>query len=151
MAPRFPTKQFLINWLKALVLSPGVLFPAGYFCVYLSTNIYLNTEFKKNLERSVCEASGNTLEISIESLKPGWILDSVTLNAITLTPTGEHVGDRQVSSQPITISTIKIASPDLERVLFSPSERLSSTRAISEKILSDTALITEPSILDVSI
>jgi hypothetical protein len=140
MVSRLPTKHFLINWLKALVLSPGVLFPAGYFCVYLSTNIYLNTEFKKSLAQSVSEASGNTLEISIESLKPGLILDSVTLNSIKLTPTGEHGSYRQMNSQPVTISTIEIASPDLEKVLFSPAERLSSTLAISEKILSDNRI-----------
>ncbi len=70
----FPEKKFLINWLKALMLSPGILFPAGYLLVYLSTNIYLNADFKKNLSTSVNQSTGNTWHISIKSLKsrPGF-------------------------------------------------------------------------------
>jgi hypothetical protein len=59
MAQLFPEKNFLINWCKALMLSPGVLFPAAYLLVYTSTNIYLNADFKKNLARSVKQTTGS--------------------------------------------------------------------------------------------
>ncbi|MBV5304884.1 MAG: hypothetical protein JZU70_11915 [Chlorobium sp.] len=136
MTQRFlPEKNFLINWCKALMLSPGVLFPAAYLLVYTSINIYLNAEFKKNLAQSIKQATGSTWEISIKSLSSDLILDSVTLNHIELTPAGtmEHPS--------ITIPTIEVDCPDLQKVLFSPAKRLSSTEVICEKILSDRHLV----------
>ncbi|NTV06227.1 MAG: hypothetical protein HGA59_06955 [Chlorobiaceae bacterium] len=134
----FPEKKFLINWLKALMLSPGILFPAGYLLVYLSTNIYLNTDFKKNLSTSVNQSTGNTWHISIKSLKSGLVFNSVTLHNVELTPTtaAYHEGD-QSSTHSITIKTLEIASPELDKLLFSPTARLLSTKAVSEKILAD--------------
>ena len=140
MVCRFPEKKFLKNWLKALMLSPGVLFPAGYLLVYLSINIYLNVEFKKNLSQSISQATGNTWQVSIKSLKPGLILDSVTLNHIELTQTRGSEQNVKSPAQTITIQTLNIPCPDLERLLFSHTERVSSTKAFCEKILADEHL-----------
>ncbi len=137
MVPRFPKKDFLINWLKALMLSPGVLFPAAYLLAYLSTNIYLNADFKKNLAQSVSQETGNTWQVSIKSLNSGFILDSVTLNHIELTPAETPA----CNNQPITIPTLKIPCPELEKLMFSPSKRLESTQAMCKKILADGRIV----------
>jgi len=135
MAHRFPQKKFLMNWCKALILSPGVLFPATYLFVYTSTNIYLNTAFKKHLARSVNQASDNTWKITIKSLSSDLILDSVTLNDIELTPAGTS------AQPPVTIPTIEVTCSNLEKLLFSPAKRVSSTQVIRQKIFSDEHLI----------
>lgn len=131
----FPKKKFLINWCKALILSPGVLFPAAYLLVYTSTNIYLNARFKTNLAQSVKQATGSAWEISIKSLSSDLILNSVTLNHIELTPAGT------LKHPAITIPTIEVNCPDLQALLFSPAKRLSSTEVISKKILFDSNLV----------
>ena len=141
MAPRFPAKNFMINWLKALILSPGVLFPAGYLLVYLSTNIFLNADFKKNIAQSVGQATGNTWQVSIKSLKSGLILDSVTLNDIELTPTGAPESNLQHPAHTITIPTLEIPCPNLEKLLFSHTERILSTKVICKKILADDRIV----------
>ncbi len=140
MVCRFPEKKFLKNWLKALMLSPGVLFPAGYLLVYLSTHIYLNVEFKKTLSQCISQATGNTWQVSIKSLKPGLILDSVTLNHIEFTQTKGSEQNIQTPAQTITIQSLNIPCPDLEKLLFSHTERVSSTKAVCEKILAEEHL-----------
>ena len=137
MAPRFPHKTFVINWLKALMLSPGMLFPVSYLLIYLSTNIYLNADFKQNLSRSITRTTGNTWQISINSLSSGLILDSVTLNHIELTPVVQSQNSTQQANHAFTIPSLKIAFPELQNILFSREERLSSTKTVCEKILSD--------------
>jgi hypothetical protein len=141
MLPQFPHKKFFKNWLKALMLSPGMLFPAGYILVYLSINTYLNADFKQNLSRSVGRATGNTWHISIKSLKPSLVLNSVTLNQIELTPVTNPKRNRQALNDAITINTLEIPCPELEKLLFSSTERLSSTKEICEKILANERLV----------
>ncbi|MEI7825478.1 MAG: hypothetical protein WCI01_09265 [Chlorobiaceae bacterium] len=141
MAARFAHKKFIINWLKALMLSPGMLFPAGYLLVYLSINIYLNADFKQNLAQSISKATGNTWQISIKSLKSGLVLNSVTLNQIELTPVASTEISRQKSNHAITINTLEIPCPKLEKLLFSSKERLASTKTVCDKILADERLI----------
>ncbi len=140
MVPRFPKRTFVINWLKALMLSPGMLFPAAYLLVYLSTNIYLNADFKKSLSRSVNQATGNTWQINIKSVKSGLVLNSVTLDTIELTPIADHQNSVQSTNHAITIKTLEIACPELQNILFSRKERLLSTKTVCEKILSDERL-----------
>jgi hypothetical protein len=140
MAPRFPHRTFVINWLKALMLSPGMLFPASYLLIYLSTNIYLNADFKQNLSQSITQLTGNTWQISINSLTSGPVLDSMTLNHIELTPVVRLQNSTQHSNHSITITSLKIACPELQNILFSRQERLSSTKTVCEKILSDKRL-----------
>ena len=123
------------------MLSPGMLFPAAYLLVYLSTNIYLNADFKKNLSQSVARATSNTWHLSIKSLNSGPGLDSIMLNTIELTPVVQSRNSKPGTNHAITIKTIEIACPELQNILFSHKERLLSTRAICEKILSDERLV----------
>ena len=119
------------------MLSPGVLFPAGYLLLYLSTNIYLNAEFKNNLSKSVNKATGNTWHISIKSMKSGWVLNSVTLNHIELTKTKAHGKIESADNSAITINNLEIPVPNLEKLLFSSADRTLSTNTVCEKILND--------------
>lgn len=141
MVHRLPHKTFLINWLKALILSPGMLFPASYLLVYLSTNIYLNADFKQNLSRSITQATGNTWHINIKSVKSGLVLNTLTLDTVELTRIAGHNNSGQSTNHAITIKTLEIACPKLQNILFSHKERILSTKTICEKILSDERLV----------
>lgn len=123
------------------MLSPGVLFPAGYLLIYLSSNIYLNAEFKKKLSQSINQETGNTWQVSIQSMKSGLILDSVTLNYIELTPTRAVKSNGQHYNHTITIPTLQIPCPDLEKLLFCRTERVLSMQAITKKILADKRIV----------
>ncbi|MEI7696057.1 MAG: hypothetical protein WCI64_10495, partial [Chlorobium sp.] len=104
MLGQIAEKKCLINWCKALMLSPGILFPAAYLLVYTSTNIYLNAAFKQNLALSVNQATGKAWDTSITSVKAGLILDSVKLNHIILAPAGRATQN----GQSITIKSLNI-------------------------------------------
>ena len=140
MTARFTHKKFMINWLKALMLSPGMLFPAGYLLVYLSINIYLNADFKENLAQSVSKATGNTWQTSIKSIKAGLVFDSVILKHIKLTKTTKPGMRANTGSRTITIDTLEIPFQNIQMLLFSSIERQSSTNALCEKILAEKRL-----------
>ncbi|NMW19306.1 MAG: hypothetical protein HKK66_09825 [Chlorobiaceae bacterium] len=133
-------KKFILNWLKAFMLSPGVLFPTGYLLLYLSTNIYLNVIFKTNLSESVERATGNTWQTSIKSIKSGLVFDCVTLKHIELTKTARPEISANVRSRTLTIDTLEIPFPNVQMLLFSSTERQSSTNALCEKILAEQHL-----------
>jgi len=141
MVHRLPHRAFVINWLKALLLSPGMLFPAAYLLVYLSTNIYLNADFKKNLSRSINQATGNTWKINIKNVKSGLVLNSITIDNVELTPIAGHQKSGRSNNHTITIKTLEIACPELQNLLFSRKKRLLSTEIICKKILSDERLL----------
>jgi hypothetical protein len=121
----------------AFMLSPGVLFPAGYLFLYLSTNIYLNAGFKTNLSKSIEKATGNTWKTRITSIKSGWGFDSMTLNHVELTKAANRGMRADDENRTITINTIEIPYPDLQKLLFSSTERLASTNALCEIILAE--------------
>ncbi len=133
-------KKFFRHWLIALMLSPGVLFPTGYLFLYLSTNIYLNADFKTNLSKSVARATGNTWHTNITSIKSGWGFDSMTLNHVELTKAANRGIKADVENRTITINTIEIPFPDLQNVLFSSAERQRSTNALCDIILAEKGL-----------
>ena len=121
----------------AFMLSPGVLFPAGYLFLYLSTNIYLNADFKTNLSRSVERATGNTWKTSITSIRSGWGFDTITLNHVELTKAANRGMRTEDENRTITINTIEIPYPDLHKLLFSNTERTASTNALCQIILAE--------------
>ena len=133
-------KKFVINWLIAFMLSPGVLFPAGYLFLYLSTNIYLNADFKTNLSKSVERSTGNTWKTSITSIKSSWVLDSVTLRHIELTKATKPGIREDTEKQTVTINNIRIPFPNLQKLLFSSTDRKTSTHTLCEKILTEKRL-----------
>lgn len=137
MAKRFQEKNFLVNWLKALILSPGVLFPTAYLLVYFSTNIYLDSDYKKNLTQSIIKATGHTLLVQIASVKSDLTFDSVTLREIELTPMDFRKKNKQNNCDKVTISALEIQCPDLDKLLLSTNGRLLSTETICNKILAE--------------
>jgi len=141
MDPRFPEKSFMINWLKALLLSPGILFPAVYLLLYLSISISLNADFKKNLCRSFKSATGNTWQISIQSLKAGPALDSVTLDHIEIIKSPTERDKEKSAGRTVTIKNIEIPCPDLQKLLYSSTDRSAATDALCEKILAEEQLV----------
>ena len=103
----------------AFMLSPGVLFPAAYLFLYLSTNIYLNADFKTNLSKSVERATGNTWQTNISSIKPGWGFDSMTLNHVELTKAtnrGIWFGFQGLCTSPSLVLNIASISHDPNEV-----------------------------------
>jgi len=135
MSLRFPRKSFIINWLKAFMLSPGVLFPAGYLLLNLATNIYLNTDFKESLTESVNKSTDHNWQIRITSLRSGWVFDSFSLNHIELTRTATLEGGETSYKRIITIKTLEIPFPHLENLLFDSNDRISTINAVSKIIL----------------
>ncbi len=135
MATQPSEKKLIIQWLKALILSPGILFCTGYLLLYLLTAHWLGVHFKDELLRSFTETTGNRRQLQIASLKTDFFLDTLTLTQIELSGAPSPSGARQTSGQPITISTMTITLPDLDTFLFSPATRQSSSRAVCEEIL----------------
>ena len=133
-------KKFVLHWLMAFMLSPGVLFPAGYLFLYLSTNIYLNADFKTHLSKSVEIATSNTWHTNITSIRSGWGFDSMTLNHVELTKASKEGVKADIENRTITINTLEIPFPDLQKLLFSSNERLRSTNALCEIILAEKGL-----------
>lgn len=119
------------------MLSPGILFPMGYLLLYLSTNIFLNDKYKKDLTRSFNHETGNSRQISIKSLKAGFIFDSVTLNQIELTSASPSHAAKSRTGEKTTINCMKIPSPNLQKLLYSRSEIQASTKNICKLILAE--------------
>ena len=133
MAPQQKEKNLVIQWCKALILSPGMLFCAGYLLLYLCTAHSLRVHFKDDLLQSFSQATGNSRQIRFASLKTDFFLDTITLTKIELSPSGRA----KTGSQPIIINTIKINLPDLDTFLFCPATRQSSSKVVCEEILKE--------------
>ncbi len=133
-------KKFVLHWLMAFMLSPGVLFPAAYLFLYLSTNIYLNADFKTNLSKSVERATGNTWQTNISSIKPGWGFDSMTLNHVELTKATNRGIRSNDENRTITINNLEIPVPDIQKLLFSNTDRIASTNALCKIIIAEKGL-----------
>ena len=138
MPLQFPHKRFIINWLKALILSPGILFPTAYLLVYLSTSIYLNNAFKTELYQSIDRTSGNMVTIKVESISPNLQLDTMTLRSIDVIP-AEHAESNESNNQPLqhikSTHALAIRCPNLQQLLFNKEKRRSSITVISTILL----------------
>ncbi|MDP8306465.1 MAG: hypothetical protein RAO75_08195 [Candidatus Chlorobium antarcticum] len=130
MVSRIPHSIFLKKWLKAFLLSPGVLFTAGYLLCYLAATISLNMGFKTALTRSLEKKSHSTLDFSVESLNAGPGLDRITLSTVRITPAGT---DGARSTGTLCIASLEVPCPDLlffalnREALESSAENLSGT------------------------
>jgi|WetSurMetagenome_2_1015567.scaffolds.fasta_scaffold1265843_1 hypothetical protein len=132
MAPSRCDKRFLSNWLKAFMVSPGVLFPAAYLMLYLLLSLFLDTGFKEEICRAYGNASGNSRHLSIGSVKAGFDLCSITLQDIESGPAYAAENNRTHS-----IHALKIRLCGIGTFLSGGSSRELSARAASEKILDE--------------
>jgi len=126
-------KITIANWLKALALSPGILFSTGYLLIYLLTNSYLNSEFKKTISRTVEAASDNHYALTIEHLRAGFDLQSVTLEDLGLTPASQDLPE--TAENCFSIRELCLDDINLCNLLFSKKAMERSTKEISKRIL----------------
>ncbi|UZJ40523.1 hypothetical protein OO006_09145 [Prosthecochloris sp. SCSIO W1101] len=122
-----------INWLKALALSPGVLFSAGYLVIYLLTNVYLNSALKNTILQEIETATENRYTISVEHLRAGIDLQSVTLRNLEFIPVKKQ--NRQEENSSLSLPNLHIEQVNLCNLLFSRQCVEHSTREISRHIL----------------
>ncbi|NTW55737.1 MAG: hypothetical protein HGB20_01675 [Chlorobiaceae bacterium] len=125
-------KRFVANWLKAFMVSPGVLFPAAYLFLYLSSGLFLNGVFKKELQDAYALKTANSRRLAVGSLKLSVTLGSVTLNDITTEP-----ARASADSRPRIINAVEIPLPDLADILLFSSARRSSARSVCETVLAE--------------
>jgi len=126
-------KITVANWLKALALSPGILFSTGYLLIYLLTNAHLNSEIKQTVSRTVEAASDNHYALSIEHLRAGLDLHSVTLEDLGLTPTNRNLPEKTENC--FSVRELCLDDINLCNLLFSKKATERSTREISRRIL----------------
>ena len=124
-------KLTFLNWLLALALSPGMLFPAGYLVVYLATNIHLNSSFKENMSQEFLAATENRVSISIGTMRAGLDFRSVTLQKLELKP-AENVSR---PSDNVAIPALRIEQLNLCNLLFDRTCREQSVKTITRQIL----------------
>jgi hypothetical protein len=122
-----------INWLKALALSPGVLFSVGYLVIYLLTNVYLNSALKSTILQEIETATENRYTISVEHLRAGIDLQSVTLRNLEFVPVTNQ--NLQGENSSISLPNLYVEQVNLCNLLFSRKCVEHSTREISRHIL----------------
>lgn len=123
-----------VKWLKALMLSPGILFSTGYLIIYLLTNAYLNSDVKNTILREVETATGNRYICSVDHLRAGIDLHSVTLQNIELRPVSKGF-QTENSGSVVSIPNLCIDPINLCNLLISRQSAERSTREISRQIL----------------
>jgi hypothetical protein len=134
---RPPEKKFIINWLKAFSVSPGVLFPAAYILLYFGTIFYLNTDYKKELIRSLNLAAGPASRIELGQLHTCYRLDSITVDRIDMIgPVSTPESDAGNATM-ISITSVRLPVRNVEKLMFSTSDRQSSLDALCRQILSE--------------
>lgn len=126
-------------WLKALTLSPGILFFAGYLVIYLLTNSYLNRELKEEISQAIEIATDNRYTLSVEHLRAGLDLHSVTLRHLELTPVKKQ--HQTATNSSVSIRQLCVEQINLCNLLFSKQTAERSTREISRRILDSNKLL----------
>lgn len=116
------------NWLKALLISPGVLFTAGYLLVHAATNHYLDHKLKARIAEAVSTGSQNRYCISLHSLKASFGLESLTLKELTLTTAN---GKKNI----ISIEELRIPCKELCLMTFDHHVAAEIASTVSTKII----------------
>ncbi len=123
-----------VNWVKALMLSPGILFSTGYLIIYFLTSAYLNSGVKNTILREVETATGNRYVCSVDYLRAGIDLHSVTLRNIELRPVSQRFQSEN-NSTVVSIPNLCVEPINLCNLLISHQSAQRSTREISRQIL----------------
>ncbi len=116
------------NWLKALLVSPGVLFTAGYLLVHGATNHYLDHKLKARIAEAVSLGSQSHYLISLSSLRAGFGLESLTLKELTLSTTN---GKKDI----ISIEELRIPCKELCFMTFDHRVAAEITATVSRQII----------------
>jgi hypothetical protein len=120
-----------LSWLKALLLSPGMLFLFGYLAIYCTASIYMNGTFKKELQERYIRSRGSTHSVTIGSIRPDIGMNAITISRIELTPT-ESCPEKE--RRHVILDKLALALPELEKTLFSNRRLRESTSLVCNKI-----------------
>ncbi len=128
-----PTLTFA-NWLKALLLSPGTMFSAGYLVLFLLTNSYLDNTIKKNVSETFNRSTGHTWQLSVASIRSGYTLNSITLKQLSFIPS-KRQSPPSAPLEPILIKELQVPCTHLCTLFFNRKQAAQSIRVISAHLL----------------
>ncbi|MBM3162655.1 MAG: hypothetical protein FJZ79_04925 [Chlorobi bacterium] len=118
-------------WLKALLLSPGMLFLFGYLGIYFAASMCMNGAFKQELQQRYPLSGENTHTITIGSIRPDFSMKAITLSRIVLTPTKNCPATER---RHVRLKKIDMAVPELEKTLFSSRRLRESASLVCSRI-----------------
>lgn len=116
------------SWIRALLLSPGILFFSLYLVLYGAISIRMNGAFKELVQR---QSPPHTHRITIESVQPAFGLDAITIHKITLIPAPDCPENQRYQ---ITISELSLDMPELQKTIFSNQRLIQSASIACGKI-----------------
>jgi len=119
------------SWIKALLLSPGMLFLFGYLGIYSAASIMMNGPFRELLQQRYPGSSGNTHTLTIGSIEPEFSMNAITLSRIEMTPTEKCPKNLR---RHISVKKLALGFPELEKTLFSSRKLRESTALVCRKI-----------------
>ena len=128
-----PAPGFGMKWLKALMLSPGVLFAIAYLVLWNATNIYLDHAFRGKLDRAFSSVAGSRYRLTIGSLGTGPDFSTLTLNHLELVAIGSG---RPGQPPHIRFDKLDISCPDIGLLMVRPSLAEAATMQVSKALLS---------------
>jgi len=116
------------SWIRALLLSPGILYLSAYLALYGAISVRLNGTFKEQVQQRY---PGGTHRITIGTVTPSLSLDAITIRKIEIIPTSGCPENRQHQT---TLGELSFDMPDLQKTLFSNAILRQSASAAGEKI-----------------
>jgi len=119
------------SWIKALLLSPGMLFLFGYLGIYTAASIRMNGPFRELLQQRYPGSSGNTHTLTIGSIEPVLAMNAITLSRIEMAPTKNCP---EKLRRHISVKKLAIDFPELEKTLFSSRKFQESSALVCRKI-----------------
>jgi len=122
------------KWFTALMLSPGMIFASAYLLVWLSTNLWLDRNFKHHLKQTFAAEARQQYRIDIGSLRSGADLNSLMLKKLELTPIGG--GESQGTDPSLRIAELRIECPEIGFFPFRPAAEIPALRKVCRAILS---------------
>lgn len=119
------------SWIKALLLSPGMLFLFGYLAIYSVASVRMNGTFREQVQQRYQGSIGNTHTLTIGSIEPEFGMNAITLSRVEMTPTEQCP---QNLRRHISVKKLALAFPELEKTLFSRRKLQESTALVCRKI-----------------
>lgn len=116
------------SWIRALLLSPGILYLSAYLALYGAISVRLNGTFKEQVQQRY---PGGTHRITIGAVNPSFGLDTITIRKIEIIPTPDCPENRRNRR---TLPELSIDMPDLQKTLFSNTLLYRSASIACEKI-----------------
>lgn len=116
------------SWIKALLLSPGILYLSAYLALYGAISVRLNGTFKEQIQQRY---RGGTHRITIGAVSPSLGLDAITIRKIEIIPTSGCPENQRLQTN---LEELSFDMPDLQKTLFSNAILRQSASIASEKI-----------------